>query len=198
MRRQTHSSVLPDDWAFQPLDIDPFHLPIRYNLPLSGAAGQYFSGRDEIVLGRRSVTVRRVICGATLSFKRFALSEFEGVAIRIAAYVGPEGKHQVAINLHHEDPALCLPLYMDYDLDIAGPRWQALGRMLRLPLMVPVPDGSWAKPFEPEEPALLAYAIPRNPKLALASRRPRIRYFREAGASSGLGVIEGAEIIARD
>lgn len=188
---------MAEHWAPAALDIDPFDRPIRYTLPLRGILGQFFSGYDEVVLGRHSVAVRRTISGIPVSFKCYPLNHFQGVAIHIALHDGPEGDHQVSIRLHHDNKRLCLPLYISFNLDASGARWQAWSRMLRLPMLAPMPDGSWAEPFERSDRVIINIPIPRNPRLFLASRRPRIMNFRTVGHSEGLSVIQESEIIAR-
>lgn len=184
--------------AAQLLDIDPFCLPVRYTVPFGGAVGQYFHGRDEILLGRRSVYVRRIVLGVTIHAARYPISSFEGVGLFFVAHEGGQGDRKVCISLRHKDEQLCLPLFMDFGVEVAGARWAAFGRVLGLPLMVPSEDGSWIRPFEKANIEGVYKPIQRAPRLSLASRRARITTFRPVGHSAKLTQFDGAEIIARD
>lgn len=198
MRRQTKSKAWAARWAVSPINFDPFHLPVRYSVPLDSVPGRHFGAVDDVFLRGRSVLVRRKVFGKTVFAKRISLSEFDGVSISIAAHGDDESDHMVSVNLRHKDEKLCVPLYMAFDLEEAGARWQALGRSLQLPLMVPTPDGSFSYPFKEKGLQGVYEPISRPASVFLASRRPRMMKFRSVGEQEGLRIVAGAEIIARD
>lgn len=198
VRRQTELRDAAAQWVAEPFDVDPFALPVRYEVRLKGRSSEFVQGVDRIVIGSRSVTVQRTYMGIGLSIKHLPVADFSGVAIRIVPHYGPEGEFIASVNLHHEIERFCLPLHLAFDCDDIGARWQCWSRFLGLPMLLPALDGSWREPFERLGKLRLNAPIPRSASAYLASRRPKLHSFRETGSSDYLYVVDGAEIIARD
>lgn len=197
MRRHSEPGDAAAHWAVEPFDLDPFALPVRYDVRLAGPSGQYLQAIDRIVIGARTVAVQRRYLDIGLSIKRLKVAEFLGVAIRVSPHGGPEGEFVTSVNLHHSEQRYCLPLHLAFDYDNAGARWQNWSRFLGLPMLLPALDGSWREPFERLGKIRANETIPRRTKIYLASRRPKMRLFRETGRFDTLPVVDGAEIIAR-
>lgn len=197
MSRQTEPQDAAVQWAAEPFDLDPFALPVRYEVRLKGRLAERMHGCDRVVISSRSIAVQRSYLGVRLPIKRLSARDFLGVSIHIWPHDGPEGEFVTSINLHHQDERFCLPLHLAFDYDDAGARWQCWSRFLRLPMLLPALDGSWREPFERLGRLRINNAIPRSAKTYLASRRPKLRYFRETGRFDSLDLVDGAEIIAR-
>lgn len=197
MRRQTKPHGLAARWPLRPLDVDPFHLPARYALPVRSAAGGQAEEQDSIFITREQVAVERCREGRPVQRQTLAVAAFAGVAVRIARLAGATPTFAISVNLHHEEPDLCLPLHMANDLCDAGARWLSWGRMLKLPLLLPTPDGDWREAKGAPGRLTLGPPAPRSPRLALAGRRSRMSAVREVGSMTNLVRIEGIEIIAR-
>jgi hypothetical protein len=197
VRRQTDSQGASTRWVVQPLDIDPFYLPVRYNLFRCGLAGDVFAAQEQVIVGARSIALQSQYLGHDLNLRRFNLSDFKGVAIRISPFDGVEGEFVISVNLHHHSAALCIPLHVSFALDDVNARWQSWARVLRLPLLLPSLDGGWSEPIDKLGKLSVRPAITRKPKHLLDARRPKIKRFREVGCSEGLKIVNGTEIIAR-
>lgn len=202
MRRQSKPQGLAARWPVRPLDVDPFHLPARYALPVCSAAGgqadRQAGGQDNILITRDRVAVERTAAGARLEATSCEVGEFEGVAIRIDRAGEGAQAFVISVNLHHDEPDLCLPLHVAFDMYDVGARWQSWGRALALPLLLPSPDGGWREPDETPGRLFTRAPSPRHPRLLLAGRRSRMSAVREVGRLDQSTVFAGAEIIARN
>lgn len=198
MRRQTKPQGLADRWTVRPLDIDPFQLPARFALPVQSITGLRAAARDHIRIDANSVAVERAAGEGPMSVERHSFDAFSGIAIRMDGASGTDADFAISVNLHHDDPDLCIPLHVAFDMDDAGARWQSWARALNLPLLLPAADGGWREPAEAPGKLTLKRAIPRAPRRALAKRRSRMSAVREAGQSGPTATLSGAEIIARN
>lgn len=198
MRRQTKPQGLAARWLVRPLDIDPFRLPVRFTLDVSGASGRPARARDHITISNTTVSVKREFHGTPVAFESLALDEFSGVTVRLEARGDVASGVVVSVNLHHHDPRLCIPLHVSFDMNDVGARCQSWARALRLPLLLPALDGSWRE----AKPRLgrLAVGLPysRDTRLALCTRRSQMASLREVGVLQVPQRIHGAEIIARN
>ncbi len=184
-------------WPVREMDVDPFRLPARFNLPVKSISGKLLRARDRILIDPAAIAIEREVLGASATRKRLPLEEFSGVAIR-AELVGQDGDvFAVSVNLHHEDPELCIPLHMSFDMSEVSARWQSWARALRLPLLLPALDGSWREPVERLGKVTVGPAHMRNARKALSARRSCMSLLREAVVPGPRTVFSGAEIIAR-
>lgn len=184
-------------WPVRPMDIDPFRLPAKFNLPVKTVAGQLLRAQDRILIEPAAIAIEREVLGARATRKKVALREFSGVAIRAELVGENEDKFAVSVNLHHEDPELCIPLHMAFDTDEVNARWQSWAKALGLPLLMPAVDGGWREPVERLGKVAVAPAHARNPRKALAGRRSWMSAIREKSVPGPKTIISGAEIIAR-
>jgi hypothetical protein len=183
MRRQALVDDIRTGGGTRP---DPFHLPARYSTAMAdGAPAAVHLERDRIVVERR---------GSRPLTLTLPIRFYRGVAVRMTA----EGEAlRVAVELHHDDPALSVTLAVGDDpADIAAD-WQAWGRILGLPLLLVAPDGSVEMPADNLGALEIAAAKPRRHHSFFADRRPRFLTRRKVGRDRGER-IAGREIIARD
>ena len=103
----------------------------------------------------------------------------------------------VTLELHHTDPALCVPLLVAHDLDDIAADWRAWAELYGLPMMMVEADGV-ARPLEDGTPLSTGGAPSRRRRHhQIADRRPRFLVRRSTGKMGFRMKIEGREIIAR-
>lgn len=197
MRRQTNPQGLAARWSVHPLDVDPFQLPARFVLAVCDTSGRLPEARDLISISRDEVAVERDIPGRSTSREILRTEAFSGVAVRMAVREDDGRRFAISVNLHHDDPRLCIPLHVSFAMDDAGARWQSWARALRLPLLLPAADGGWREPVARLGRLNVGPPLARSHRLVLAARRSLTASLRSVGKASNLGPIHGAEIIAR-
>ncbi|MFQ5625827.1 MAG: DUF6101 family protein [Methyloligellaceae bacterium] len=198
MRRQTQPHGLAARWPLCPIDLDPFGLPVRYNLPVDCDADHAREARDLIEITQNSIIVVHEVASAPAVKRTLDLEDFSGVAIRIESLVEVIDGFAISVNLHHPDPKLCFPLYMSYDMNEVGARWQSWGRTLKLPLLLPETDGGWREAVERFGKLKVKPPCQRHSRLMLATRRSDISSVREMGDQSLAHRVTGEELIARN
>ena len=197
MRRQTQSQGLAARWQAKPLDINPFQLPARFALNVRGKTGGLLPTRDHVTIQPHRVAIEREILGARVNGAEHRVEQFSGVAIRIDTLGDDEDSFAVSVNLHHEDPELCIPLHIAFDMNDASARWQAWGRALRLPLLLPAQGGGWREPVERLGALIVDRAFKRGGRLSLKDRRSFMAATRGMGHHGPLASYAAQEIIAR-
>lgn len=129
MRRQTNTQPgLAARWPVRPLDVDPFQLPARFSLPVKSVAGKLMGARDRIRIEGGMIAVEREVLGRRSRVREYRAEDFAGIAIRAAIVEDGDDRFAVSVNLHHNDPALCIPLHMSFDMIDVNARWQSWGR----------------------------------------------------------------------
>ncbi|MEC9367162.1 MAG: DUF6101 family protein [Pseudomonadota bacterium] len=198
MRRQTKPQGLAARWLARPLDIDPYQLPARFDLPVQSAPDRARRPLDRIEINPQSVAVERESAAGAAIRHQLPLAAFAGVAIRMEPMGEGSENFAVSINLHHDDPDLCIPLHVAYDLNDANARWQSWGRTLGLPLLLPALDGGWHEPLDRLGKVKVSRPCTRPPRKVLAPRRSCLSSVREVGDLRATVRVGGAEIIARN
>ena len=198
MRRQTQPHGLAARWPLRPMEIDPSGLPVRYSLPVNCDADHAHQARDLIEINQASIAVSHEVAGARVVRRSLALEDFTGIAIRIESVDETSDGFAISVNLHHPDPKLCFPLYMSFDMDEVGERWQSWGRALKLPLLLPERDGGWREAVERIGKLKVKPPCQRHPRMMLGARRSEISSVREMGDLSLVRHIAGREMIARN
>lgn len=198
MRRQTKPQGLAARWLARPLDIDPYQLPARFDLPVQGAQERARRILDRIEINRQSIAVEREGDAGASVRQHLPLDAFSGVAIRMEPVGDDCESFAVSVNLHHEDPDLCIPLHVAFDLMEVNARWQSWGRALGLPLLVPGLDGAWIEPLQRIGKVRVSRHCARPPRKVLSVRRSCLSAVREVGDKRPAQKITGAEIIARN
>ena len=94
---------------------------------------------------------------------------FKGVAARAIDH--GDGEVTVTLELHHEDPELCVPLLVAHDLADIAADWRSWSEAFRIPMLMVEADGI-ARPLEEHlgdlrtsalKPRRRSYAQPRYP-----------------------------------
>ena len=182
------NTVTKPVWAGFELRLNPGQFPQRVS----------FAGRDErsevsVTLDVRGAVMKKVLqkSGLPLSIALPARA-FKGVAARAIDH--GDGTVTVTLELHHTDPALCVPLLVAHDLSDIAADWRSWSDVYSIPMLMVEADGI-ARPLEPEithrPPA------PRRRGAIVSGRRPRFLIRRKPGKLGVRMKIEGREIIAR-
>lgn len=195
MRRQTTTSRVIPAGSSRVERLDPFALPIRFQVSDQGADGRI---RD-VELHRERVVVRRAVHGIKMAVN-LPVSAYRGVAIRIELPTA-EIAGAVLLVLEHHDPSLSLVLFRAGDCTDVIAEWQSWGRMLGLPLLVAESDGALREPFKRIGSVRVGAPVARRRRqTSLQRRRPSMLMRRRAGRWPKLAVVhrDEREIIARN
>ncbi len=185
------NTVLKPVWAGSTLRLDPSRFPQQVTYALREASGDV-----TITIDERGAVLRKILpaSGLPLSFALPARA-FKGVAARAIDH--GDGEVTVTLELHHEDPDLCIPLLVAHDLCDIAADWRTWSDAFRIPMLMVEADGV-ARPLENHfGDVRSSRTSPRRRHSYFAARRPRFLVRRTTG---NLGVtmrIEGKEIIAR-
>ncbi|MCX8996344.1 DUF6101 family protein [Rhizobiaceae bacterium BDR2-2] len=185
------NTVLKPAWAEAALRIDPARFPQQVEYALSGE-----NGNVSVTLDERGAVLRRMLPSSGLPIS-FALPTraFKGIAARAIDH--GDGGMTVTLELHHQDPNLCIPLLVAHDLCDIAADWRTWSVAFRLPMLMVEADGI-ARPLEDHigEPRP-DMATQRRRHSYFANRRPRFLVRRKTGSLGVAMKIEGKEIIAR-
>lgn len=179
-------------WAGHELRLDPDHLPQHVTYCARNQTSEVL-----ITLDRRGAVLRKTLplSGLPLSVA-LPSRAFAGVAARAIDH--GDGEVTVTLELHHEDPELCVPLLVSHDLDDIAADWRSWAEIYDLPMLMVEADGV-ARPLYEELGGLsVGRSRSRRRHSFFADRRPRFLVRRTKG-SLGIArlVIRGEEIIAR-
>jgi len=175
-------------WAGDQLRLAPGRFPQQ----VSYASREDHDGVT-FTLDRRGAVMRKVLpqSGLPLSIA-LPVRAFNGIAARAMDH--GDGTLTVTLELHHQDPELCVPLLVAHDLGDIAADWNAWSELYRLPMLMIEADGV-ARPLD-VAPAAAGGAQPRRRQTVFAGRRTRMRMRRGGGALGIRMVISGEEIIA--
>jgi Family of unknown function (DUF6101) len=184
IRDQSGASGLPQ-WADEVVRIDPYHLPVRIE-----------TADKSYKLDRQGAVVRaRLSCGLDACVALPARA-FSGVAAR--AMVTGLGAYRVTLELHHRDPALCVPLLVSEDLDDIAADWHSWSRLMKLPMLIIGAD-QHATALQTMLGAIMVEdPKARRKRFARLRRRPLFLSRRKTGKVGKVIRISGEELIARD
>ena len=172
------------------MDIDPGQLPARVALPVRGRPGRPARSSDNILISCDCIALER-----DGRIEAHEIADFSGVAVRIDG--SEHGFWAVSINLHHENPDLCIPLHVAYDMYEVGARWQSWAQVFGLPLLLPAEDGTWREPFDRLGKVAVRRPWGRSTRGVLKTRRSRFAASRAMGMPGPMPVYRGDELIAR-
>lgn len=179
-------------WATSRLRLDPGLFPqhLRYEIENSQET-------VAITLDERGVVMRRSLPASGLPLTVALPSRvFKGVAARAIDH--GNGDVTVTLELHHNDPSLCIPLLVAHDLFDIAADWRSWSEAYGIPMLMVEADGVAR---ELDEHLITAGAKPPKPRRRhsyFADRRPRFLVRRKVG---NLGIsmkIKGREIFSRD
>ncbi|TWF57258.1 DUF6101 family protein [Neorhizobium alkalisoli] len=185
------NTVLKPVWAGSTLRIDPSRFPQQVTYSLHETSGDV-----TITIDERGAVLRKVLpeSGLPLSFALPARA-FKGVAARAIDH--GDGEVTVTLELHHEDPELCIPLLVAHDLCDIAADWRSWSDAYRIPMLMVEADGV-ARPLENHIGEVKAHVVKQRRRHSyFADRRPRFLVRRTTGTLGVAMKIEGKEIIAR-
>ncbi|MDQ0319389.1 hypothetical protein QO002_001527 [Pararhizobium capsulatum DSM 1112] len=178
-------------WVETTLRLDPMRFPQQATYSLPGQASDVTISLDE-----RGAVMRKILPTSGLPLSIALPSRaFKGVAARAIDH--GDGEVTVTLELHHDDPDLCIPLLVAHDLSDIAADWRAWAEAYRIPMMMVEADGV-ARPLEEHLGEVRTRDIkPRRRHSLFNGRRPRF-LMRRATGSLGVNMkIDGREIIAR-
>lgn len=185
------NTVMKPNWAGTTLRLDPARFPQQVSFALHGTSGDV-----TITIDERGAVMRKVLpsSGLPLSIALPARA-FKGVAARAIDH--GDGEVTVTLELHHDDPDLCIPLLVAHDLCDIAADWRSWSESFRIPMLMVEADGV-ARPLEDHLGDICAReTAPRRRHSYFADRRPRFLVRRITGTLGVSMKIEGKEIIAR-
>ncbi|MBD8553295.1 hypothetical protein IFT84_02025 [Rhizobium sp. CFBP 8762] len=185
----TKPAVKPT-WADNTLRLDPKRFPHEISYDTA-------TGHVSICLDTRGAVLRKVLptSGLPLSIA-LPPRAFLGVAARAIDH--GNGAVTVTLELHHEDPDLCVPLLVAHDLSDIAADWRSWSDAYKIPMLMVEADGV-ARPLEEHlGDVRTARVKPRRRHSYFAERRPRFLVRRTTGKLGVQMKIDGREIIARN
>ncbi|WP_320199035.1 DUF6101 family protein [Agrobacterium sp. rho-13.3] len=186
------NTVLKPEWADATLRMDPTRFPQQLTYGKDNGSADV-----AITLDERGAVLRKVLnsSGLPLSFALPARA-FKGVAARAIDH--GDGQVTVTLELHHDDPSLCIPLLVAHDLCDIAADWRSWSEAYRIPMLMVEADGV-ARPLEDHLGTMRTKSVrPRRRHSYFAERRPRFLVRRSTGSLGLTMKIEGKEIIARN
>ena len=185
-----HQTVKPE-WANVPIRLDPALADRRQNFDLvdDGETVSYRVDRRGAVV-RRCLQSSRIPVAIAISARSFA-----GVAAR--AMEDETGDITVTLELHHEDPKLCVPLLVACDLYDVAADWRGWAEIFQLPMLMVEADGS-VTALEETFGAMKRNDPAARRRASHRGRRPRFLARRKPGGLGMRMVVSGEEIIARN
>ncbi len=185
------NTVMKPAWAGTTLRVDPTRFPQQVSL-----SARTDSGGVTITLDERGAVMRKVLSGSGLPLSiALPARAFKGVAARAIDH--GNGQVTVTLELHHDDPDLCIPLLVAHDLCDIAADWRSWSQFYKIPMLMVEADGV-ARPLEDHLGDVRTDAArPRRRHSHFAARRPRFLVRRRTGKLGVAMRIEGREIIAR-
>lgn len=121
-------------WAGQDLRLDPQRLPQAVSYAVADAQDASFT------ITARGIVMQESSADAISAIARLMpLSAYRGVAAR--AMEDDEGRPTVTLELHHDDPSLCVPLLVAHDLEAVSSDWHRWAAVFKLPMLLIEADG---------------------------------------------------------
>ncbi len=185
------NTVVKPTWAGATLRLDPARFPQQVTYALRETTGDV-----TITIDERGAVLRKILpsSGLPLSFALPARA-FKGVAARAIDH--GDGEVTVTLELHHEDPDLCIPLLVAHDLCDIAADWRGWSDAYGIPMLMVEADGV-ARPLEDHiGDVRIRSTQPRRRHSYFAARRPRFLVRRTTGNLGVTMKISGKEIIAR-
>jgi hypothetical protein len=183
---KSFSEIMPS-WACDRMRLDPYRLPHRLTLE------QYAT---TWTIDRQGAVMKAMLgSGLPVSIALPAKS-FKGVAAR--ALEQADGSVTVTLELHHHDPALCVPLLVADNLEDVAADWHSWCRLMSLPMLI-VGDGGKASPVRARLGELMVDpCFDRRKRFGSLKHRPWFLRRRKPGVIGPVVRITGEEIIARN
>ncbi|MDO6962664.1 DUF6101 family protein [Rhizobium alvei] len=179
-------------WASDLLRLDPGLFPQQLSYKLADS-----SDIVTVTLDERGAVMRRPLPSSGLPLSIALPSRlFKGVAARAIDH--GNGEVTVTLELHHDDPSLCIPLLVAHDLYDIAADWRSWSEAYGIPMLMIEADGI---AHELDEHLLSSARRPAKPRRRysyFADRRPRFLVRRKTG-SLGISLkLDGRQIFPRD
>ena len=179
-------------WAGSTLRLDPKRFPQQVTYALREAEGDV-----TITIDQRGAVLRKILPQSRLPLSiALPAKAFKGVAARAIDH--GNGLVTVTLELHHDDPDLCIPLLVAHDLDDIAADWRSWAEAFGIPMLMVEADGVARELGAHFQPETARIAPPRRRHSFFAARRPRFPMRRKTGSLGVSMTIKGREIIARD
>ncbi len=178
-------------WAGSTLRLDPKRFPQHVTYALRDSTEDV-----NITIDERGAVLRKILPNSQLPLSiALPARAFKGVAARAIDH--GNGTVTVTLELHHQDPDLCIPLLVAHDLYDIAADWRSWSDAFRIPMLMVEADGV-ARELEAHFiPSAARIPTQRRRHSYFANRRPRFLVRRTKG-SIGISLkIDGREIIAR-
>lgn len=185
------NTVLKPEWAGTTLRLDPNRFPQQVSYAIHGSSGDV-----SITIDERGAVLRKILQSSGLPLS-IALPKraFKGVAARAIDH--GDGEVTVTLELHHDDPDLCIPLLVAHDLSDIAADWRSWSEAFKIPMLMVEADGI-ARPLEDHLGGVRTQPMrARRRHSYFADRRPRFLVRRTTGKLGVSMKIHGREIIAR-
>ena len=185
------NTVSKPAWAGTTLRLDPRRLPQQLTFQPRGD-----EALATVTLDERGAVMRKVLPASGLPLSiALPLRAFKGIAARAIDH--GDGAVTVTLELHHDDPDLCVPLLVAHDLCDIAADWRSWAEAYRMPMLMVEADGI-ARPLEDNLSGVGSRpARSRRRHSYFAERRPRFLVRRTTGKLGVQMKIDGREIIAR-
>ncbi len=156
-------------WPAARLSVDPFRLPVRFELPGRTAFERVVGIRHAITLYPDHMVVWRNSPFVRHAPRVVPMDEFSAVVLD-GGYTS-RGEFRMAVRLESERHGLSVPVHVVDSTDELAAVWQAWGRSLRLPVRIRGGDGVLREPGHSMGGVALGPAMPRRPASDEARRR---------------------------
>jgi len=132
-------------WPNCDIEVDPFALPARYEVPCEAGDGASADERWDITVSRDYVIRRRISANGNMVIEPYALSDFCALIIRVGHR--DTGGIGISVNLVSEGLGLEIPVYAASHSREAAFYWHAWSRSLGIPVRMLESDGRFRDPL---------------------------------------------------
>lgn len=214
MRRQnknlyTEATPYRDEGSMR---VDPHDLNKRFHSSKLRTKAAELTGQSETDLfgdqvpGHVQIKENQVLVECRLSsglplIVRVPLSYYRGIGARYLTSNQPGSPIICVLELVHNDPHLCIPLFAGGDLEDAAVDWQSWSRRYGL-VLLHQPLG--VENFVPADGSVHGQCLTESLSKArrhhshFAARRPRFLTRRKVGVAGAMPLVSGREMIARN
>lgn len=173
--------------------------PCNFRLDPYGISDRirFTKGAMQCTLDRTGVSVRMTLSNSGLPLS-FALPSrsFKGIAARAVEH--SDGSQTVSLELHHNDPELCIPVLIADNMDDIAADWHSWSRLMKLPMLIIGEDGM-SQPVRDELGMVMVEdPISRRKRITGYKPRPWFLRRRKTGIVGNVERISAREIIARN
>ncbi len=185
------NTVTKPAWAGATFRLDPMRFPQQVTYALRDSEQDV-----TITIDQRGAVLRKILPNSRLPLSiALPARAFKGVAARAIDH--GNGEVTVTLELHHDDPDLCIPLLVAHDLSDIAADWRSWSEAFRIPMLMVEADGVARELGANFQPSSARIPTQRRRHSYFANRRPRFLVRRAKGSLGIKMKIEGREILAR-